>query len=780
MTGTITAAPPGARPSPPPGRPTPAPRPGATAWRDDRSLPATIALTLLTLSVAAGFGRLFSDAEFLAPVLLATLAGHGVAWWCRRNDLPTGISAVASLGAVGLVAAWTVLGHTTAYGLPIPHTLRTGLEVLAGAREQFSTIKAPAPALPGFVLATVLAIGLSAFMADWAAFRLQATFEAIIPSFTLFLFTSALGTPRHRTWAIALFVAAVLAFIVAQGVGRSNRASAWFGGRPGAGPATLVRTAAVLGLVALLVGLAVGPRIPGPDGPLIKYKNRTSGPSSRATISPLVDIRGRIVEQRDVEVFTVKADEPSYWRLTSLDTFDGSIWSSNSTYRDVRGDIRSDEILQPSLDTEELVQEFSITGLASIWLPAAFRPQRASGVDVSYASDTSSLITPEDTTDGATYTVRSAVPRMTPDVLNQSPARAPQEIIDQYLELPEISARVQAEASRIIDAAGARTPYERALALQNHFRKNYGYDIRAGEGHDVRTIETFLFEAKTGYCEQFAGTYAVLARLIGLPARVAVGFTPGERDEEAGVFRVKGGHGHAWAEVYLHGYGWVQFDPTPGRGDPQAVTHTGLEPAQDDTLAQEQPPVTETTLAPGGDGATTDTSAPIFEDLPEQSVTTAPEEDAGLPAIVVLLLVVLGLLALWALAIPALHVRRRSKRRQQPGTAAKVLADWNDTAEVLASAGASRRPSETMGEYARRAAASAGLQADAAKALRRLAGDASVAAYAGADLPDAIVARAAADAAVVRNAVFEQVSTASRLGWWLDPRPLVGARSSSS
>jgi hypothetical protein len=80
-----------------------------------------------------------------------------------------------------------------------------------------------------------------------------------------------------------------------------------------------------------------------------------------------------------------------------------------------------------------------------------------------------------------------------------------------------------------------------------------------------------------------------------------------------------------------------------------------------------------------------------------------------------------------------------------------------------------------MSEYARRAAASAGLQSEPAQALRRLAGDASIAAYAGDDVPEPVAARAAADALAVRTAVFEQVSTASRIGWWLDPRPLVAA-----
>ncbi len=744
-----------------------------TDWRDDPSFPATVALTALTLSVAVGFGRLFSDGGFLLPVIFATLSGHGVAWWCRRNDLPTGLAAIATLGAVGLVAAWTILGHTTAYGLPLPLTVRSAVDLLAGARQSFSTVKAPASSLPGFVLATILALGISSFMADWAAFRLLATFEAIIPTFTLFLFTAALGTPRHRIWATALFIGAVLGFLVVQGLARANRAGAWFGGRAAGGPTTMLRGAIGLGAVALVLGLVVGPLVPGPNDPIVKYKNRVApGPNNRATISPLVDIRGRIVDQRDEEVFTVKAAEPSYWRITSLDTFDGAIWSSNSTYRDVRGPIRTDEVLEAGLPTLDLEQEFSISALRSIWLPAAFRPQRTSGVDdVSFAGDTASLITPEDTTDGLVYTVRSRVPKATPAQLDAAPAQAPQAVIDRYLALPaNVSPRVRAEARRIVGTAS--TPYQRALALQNHFKTKYAYDLNVAAGHDEGSLEKFLFQSKAGYCEQFAGVYAVLARAIGLPARVAVGFTPGDFDPDDGLYHVKGGHGHAWAEVYLHGFGWVEFDPTPGRGDPQASGYTGLAPAQEE-IREEAATTVPTTAVPGAEADTTATTNPIFGEEPAPS--TGADEGAGLPAIAWLVLAVAGLAALWALVVPGLHTRRRRRRRRLPGTAAQVLADWNDTAEVLAAAGVTRRPSETMSEYANRAASGAGLQPEPAQALRRLAADASVAAYAAQDVADDVVTRSAAHAHAVRTAVFEQVSMTDRLTWWLDPRPLVGS-----
>lgn len=755
---------------PPVARPT---TPAADDWRLDPTLAGTIALAALTLSVALGFGRLFVGRGFLLPVLSATIVAHGVAWWCRRRDLSTPTAAVATLGATGLVAAWTILGHTTAYGIPLPTTIRAAGAALSEARGVFAVVQAPSVVLPGFLLATVLALGLAAFMSDWAAFRLQATFEAVIPAFTLFIFTAALDTARSGIWAVALFVAGTLTYLVVQGLAKTNRAGAWFGGRPARGPGTLIRTAAALGAVGLALGLLVGPRLPAPDEPLVKYKNRTrAGPSNRATISPLVDIRGRLVEQADLEVFTVRSEVKAYWRLTSLDDFDGNTWTSTDTYRETRGGVGTDEILQPGIPTAEAVQEFSISALASIWLPVAYRPERIDDLDgVSSNRDSASVITPEETTDGLTYTARSSVPQLTPELLATAPPQAPAEIAQRYLALPVISPRVQNEARRIV--AGATTPYAKARALQDYFHTGrFTYDLNARPGHDNRALENFLLGTRRGYCEQFAGSYAVLARSVGLPTRVAVGFTPGELVD--GVYRVSDRNAHAWPEVYLHGFGWVAFEPTPGRGAPNATAYTGRPEDQED--------------APGAEGGATTTAPPVPAEgdlapttIPEFSgddgaLPSPTDEGKGLPGIVKVLLAVFGVAALWAAVIPALHARRRRLRRGVGGSGGLVLAEWADTCEVLAAAGVSRRPTETMTEYGARAAGFAGFQPEASRALRRLAADASVAAYADGNVPAELVERSAEHGRIIREAVFDQVSLTSRVTWWLDPRPLVDSR----
>ena len=122
------------------------------------------------------------------------------------------------------------------------------------------------------------------------------------------------------------------------------------------------------------------------------------------------------------------------------------------------------------------------------------------------------------------------------------------------------------------------------MAIQQYLRSSpFRYDLSVPAGHSGDSVARFLFVTKRGYCEQFAGTFAVLARLAGLPTRVAVGFTQGERDDATGVSTVRELNAHAWPEVFLGSAGWVAFEPTPGRGIPGAESYTGAVESQADS-----------------------------------------------------------------------------------------------------------------------------------------------------------------------------------------------------
>ena len=108
--------------------------------------------------------------------------------------------------------------------------------------------------------------------------------------------------------------------------------------------------------------------------------------------------------------------------------------------------------------------------------------------------------------------------------------------------------------------AGATTDYDRVIALQNWFQ-TFEYSTEVQSGHGSNAIENFL-QIRNGYCEQFAATFAAMARTLGIPSRVAVGYTPG-RCAIDGWYSVLGKNSHAWPEIWFDGIGWVPFEPTP-------------------------------------------------------------------------------------------------------------------------------------------------------------------------------------------------------------------------
>jgi hypothetical protein len=120
-------------------------------------------------------------------------------------------------------------------------------------------------------------------------------------------------------------------------------------------------------------------------------------------------------------------------------------------------------------------------------------------------------------------------------------------------------------------ASGAATPYDFALAVEAYLR--HGYTYNENPPYSPHPLDSFLFESKLGYCQQFAGAMALLLRMGGVPARVAVGFTPGRFDKPTRQWLVTDFDAHAWVEAWFPHYGWVTFDPTPP-ADPALAGHT--------------------------------------------------------------------------------------------------------------------------------------------------------------------------------------------------------------
>jgi transglutaminase-like putative cysteine protease len=658
--------------------------------------------------------RLFVDGSYRGPLALQVIAAHVTVALLRRWRVPLLASGLATAAVAVLVLTWARFPDTVAYLLPTGNTLSALGDDLDAAWRVFQDVKAPAPVENGFIVATGTAIWLLVFVADWAAFRARAAFEALLPATTLFLFAAALGAPGGRVAAAAVFAAACLVFVLLHRTLGQEETSTWAAGHRAHGRWSLLGTGAALTGIAVIAGAIAGPRLPGADADaVLEWKDIAKDEPTRVVPSPMTDLRTRLVDQPNIEVFTVRSPQPSYWRLTALDQFDGRIWRSSYGPDDADGELPRS--VDSSVDSESVTQTFTIIALSSVWLPAAFEPTvlDAGDTKVGYDEDSSTLMVDRNTltSDGFTYEVTSSLANWDGNELRTASDEIPEDIRNRYLGLPdELSPRVYDLAEEL--TAGAPTPYDKAMALQDYLH-TFTYDANIQAGHSTDALESFLFGTQRGYCEQFSGAFAALARAADLPSRVAIGFTWGAQDpEDPTIFRVRGIHAHAWPEVYLDGFGWVPFEPTPGRGPPRAGNWLGLPEAQDSTGGAAAPigPGTDdpAQLPQGGIGG--DDQRGATDRLAELETASGSgdtaEDDGVVPSEVRegARAVGFGFLAYLVVVPIAIVALAAFRRRRASRPADKVRFGWRETAERAAESGIPLPASLTVAETAQRLA----------------------------------------------------------------------------
>ena len=333
-------------------------------------------------------------------------------------------------------------------------------------------------------------------------------------------------------------------------------------------------------------------------------RRRTARERTESRVEPLVELPGQLLQNPEQELFTVRSSRRAYWRLTALGDFDGTVWSLDETTGTATDSLTN--LATTTGPITEVTQTYRIGTLAAVWLPAAYQPigfeAAATSFRASFEPVSSTLLVGSGhrDSDGLTYTVRSAVPSFEPAFL-ESLRNDPSNVPPGFAEVPADLSPALAELAAGV-TEGREGPYKQALALQDWFRSGFEYDLDVAPGHSSSRLETFLLAERRGYCEQFAGAFATLARTLGLPARVAVGFTPGIALETGSdgvtLYSVRGEHAHAWPEVFVTGAGWVAFEPTPGRGAPGAEDYTFVPEQQDapgpstaPALAPPSPPV---------------------------------------------------------------------------------------------------------------------------------------------------------------------------------------------
>jgi transglutaminase-like putative cysteine protease len=667
--------------------------------------------------------RVFADGSFLAPLVFTIVVGHGVLIAMRWFGFGTAASALVSLGATGAAIVAIHYANTAiAAVVPTSTTIDQFRVDMEQAQTLFQTLQSPVPAVTGFLVVASIGLWLLAFAADWAAFRLFAPGQALVPFVAIIIFVSLLGTEDSRVASVGIVLVTGVLFLLAHRAAGRAAQGVWLDEGPGRGYFSLMVAGGIVAVISLLAGLLGGPAVPGAnEAPLVELGDDTQERNRPLeVISPLVQIQPRLVDQSDQVLFTVQTNERAYWRIAALDVFDGALWRSQGQFRSADDEL---PVGYPSSAPVKIVDStFDLGNLNVVWAPAAYLPTRFenfSGSGVNYEAESATFIVDTNdqrVSDGLRYQVTSQIPRFTPAMLRELGAASTDTVDARYLDLPDDYSPLARQTAEQL-TIGLEHDYDRALALQNYFRDNFTYDIDVAKGHDIERLEDFL-TVQRGYCEQFAGTFASMARAIGLPARVATGFTWGDPDPtNPSRYLIKGKHAHAWPEVFISGAGWVPFEPTPGRGAPNATEYTGVPESQDSfdenqTAEEDDPGLALDETAAQAEVPFQPTPTPIppeGQTQPEEQPATAEELSAAETEppsnLVRNLVLVIALLALWLFGIPALKRWRERRRIERIGTdpRRRITLAWATVIDLLESHGLAPNEHETLLEFGDRA-----------------------------------------------------------------------------
>lgn len=563
----------------------------ATGWRlvRERARLGETATTAAAVMLAlACLIPLFADLSWVlrAMVMVAVVAALGAASRALAMPVPL-VPLVAVLGLVVVLTAMFTGALAVGGFVPTHESWQALGALVQQGMADAEAFAAPAPTFPGLVLLAVAGAGLAALCADTLFVSVRSPILAGLPLLALYLAGALMPQVGGPWWGIVPAAAGWLLILAADQRDRIRDWAGWSSSAPVRGLAVAGRR---VGLVAVAVAVLAGIVLPAAGGPW-RPQGDDGGAGTAAApsddeapvvLDPLVSLRRSIIAPSDTEVLRYRTDapRPSYLRLSVLEEFDGTAWlprAGLATGRDAGVPLTADVLdaavaLDPGTRgvTGGQTHEYAITvtGLANAFLPLPY-PLTAIG-DVGglgsrwrFDPATGTAFSADTPASGRSFEVTAWDRRIEPERLQDAPAARGEQW--PLLNLPGgLSPRIGRLAREV--TADADTPYERALLLQRWFTTDGGFaystDVRSGAGADY--LEEFLRD-RIGYCEQFSAAMAVMARSLGIPSRVVVGFTQGTPDGQ-GQWRVTARDAHAWPELWFDGVGWVRFEPTPRAG----------------------------------------------------------------------------------------------------------------------------------------------------------------------------------------------------------------------
>jgi len=650
------------------------------------------ALTLCPL--VAGAAWLFVAGIIVVSVMLSGIVARQLLhWW-------PGVAAAQALVLFLTVMVLFVRSRITEG----PGAIGALTDLFSAAMKVTRDQAPPVEATQGIVLLVAGSAGLVALLVDLLATTLRQPALAGLPLLAVYCVPAALLEGGLRWY---YFFAAASGFLLLLSADSSDRIHGWgrvlTAGPGGAGsrPArrggssgapidsSLARGGRRIAVTTMVMAIVVPALVPGLSNQIIGAAGdggQGAGKGRTITrINPILDLRKDLVSLSNTKLLSYRTTvaNPSPLRIVTSDVFDGNTWSPSTrpVPRDnlAQNGLPSPPGLSDGVKTEVARTSIKIGPLKETYLPLPYPTTKvvAAGTWL-YDATTLNVIGDGKNTVGLSYQVTHLEVEPTAEQLADSPAPS-HAVSSQYLALPKNLPAVITATAQAVAKTG--TAYQQAVRLQRWFRDDGGFEYstktpdsnKSDSGDDA--IVAFLAR-KRGYCVHFASAMAVMARTLGIPARVAVGFLPGERQPD-GTMVISSHDAHAWPELYFEGVGWVRFEPTPRAGfttTPEwSVPPSGVLP--EDPESTQQPQAT----ASAAPNATP--TARARKDVPDQAAAAPTQASSGWavpwPLILIALTVIIVLIAPWLAA--QLSSRRRWRRaRAAADGSALAEAAWSD------------------------------------------------------------------------------------------------------
>jgi transglutaminase-like putative cysteine protease len=569
---------------------------------------------------------------------------------------------------------------------------------LLGGWSRILTTSVPVPPTPDRlpVLAGVVALG--AALGGLLGSRRHPGIDALVPAALVLLVALALGVGGPGSVVAVSAAPTVLAGLYLLVVSRpAETGVAWV-------PPSRSLSALATGTVVVIVALAVGARWPlATARSPVDLRARLTPPVDVGQVANPLDLLPRLQAEPGTTMFSARVDgtwlaNPTGWRLVSLDTYDGTGWTSTA-----RATRAGTVLTVPSGEDAARLgpasrQQVRVADLPGPWVPTTGVPTSVTPADLAYDPATSMLVAGGDLR-GRSFTLTDRIPAPTRAQLDSASIT----VSNANALLTRVPGCTPAALTQLAQQSttGLSRPDQQAVALEQALASRGGFalDPAATPGSSCGRLRQFV-AARQGTVEQFATAFVLMARSLGLPARMVVGFTPGSVDDTTGTATVHGSDATAWPEVGFARIGWVRFDPVPTATHPTRGGGAGATTTTTDRAQQGLNQVRSTVATPNP-------TAPPRPGVPGGG--RHPVAGGGWsPWYLIPIAVVVAAAALVAGRL-GIRQRRRARRRdpsRPPGD--RIRGAWAEVLDALApfeAAVATLTPTEVTAEAARAAPA---------------------------------------------------------------------------